>query len=171
MSCSRVELERGERHLLVVDGDTPAGGVDGERTAVDRNLRGRRLHAFPPPEDGLDPYRQLSQAERLGQVVVGADREPRHLVGLLRPRGQHQHRDPLVLLDLLAHLEPVHAGEHEIEDDEIGAFLECRTDALRAVTRHHGLESLRDQPGPDGLGDGLLVLHHEHLAVDHEDPS
>ena len=40
----------------------------------------------------LDPAQQLAQAERLGQVVVGAQLQADDLVDLLVTGGQHQHR-------------------------------------------------------------------------------
>ena len=36
---------------------------------------------------------QLAHAERLGQVVVGADLQAQHAVDLLGPRGEHQDRE------------------------------------------------------------------------------
>src|SRR6266511_4871054 len=105
-----LELERSEHDLVVAPGDPPSRGVDAEVEASHRLGRVRLLDAVRPAEDRSDPSRQLAQAERLRQVIVGADCEPGHLVGLLRPSGEHEHRYPVAPLEFLAYLEPVHAG-------------------------------------------------------------
>ena len=45
-----------------------------------------------PRRSARDPRAQLARAERLGDVVVGAQLEAEHLLGLLRPRREHQDR-------------------------------------------------------------------------------
>ena len=44
------------------------------------------------PQDSVDAGRELRIVERLGDVVVGAPREPAHAVGLRRAPGEHDHR-------------------------------------------------------------------------------
>ena len=137
MSCSRertapgvdgergeeVELERGEVDLGAVDGDPAGGAVDLER--ADAAGRGRRRGelggALDPAEQGVGAGDDLAHPERLGDVVVGADAEPDEDVGLVVAGGEHEDRDRADRLDAAAHLEPVEAGQHDVEDDEVGA--------------------------------------------------
>ena len=76
--------------------------------------------ALDPPQQRVDPGDQLAAAERLGEVVVGADGQPDDEVGLRIARGQHQHRNRPVPLDLAAHVEAVDPRQHEVEHDEVG---------------------------------------------------
>ena len=77
----------------------------------------------------MHPGDQLPRAERLGEVVVGADGEADDEVGLGVAGGEHQHRHRSVALDLAAHLEAVEAREHEVEHHEVG--LEAPVQARR----------------------------------------
>ena len=128
------------------------------------------LHAFDPfdpPQDRADPDGQLAQAERLREVVVGADREARDLVGLLGLRRQHQDRGPPVPLDPLADLQTVHAREHEVEHDEIGLMFEVRFDRLRAVERDDDPVALALESGAHRLRDRRLVVDDQHGLLAH----
>ena len=91
------QIELGRRHLHRGPGSQhgPRGGVhphvpelverpwllDGPRTA---------------PQRRTDPREQLGEAERLGDVILRAELEPRHLVHLTGPRAEHddRHRHP-----------------------------------------------------------------------------
>ena len=66
----------------------------------------------------------------------------------------------LLALDLLAHLDPVEAGQHEVEHDEVGAEPFAQRDAARAVAGDLDLVALAAQPGGDGGGDRAFVLDH-----------
>ncbi len=57
--------------------------------------------AVDPAEQGVDPGDQLAGAERLGQVVVSADGEPDHQVGLGVAGRQHEDRGRGAPPDLL----------------------------------------------------------------------
>ena len=90
---------------MIIRGETPA-----DFAAVHELV----TEAFQRPDeavlvDRLHANGQLAQAEGFGEVVIRADREPRHLVRFLGPCGEHEDRGPTVALDLLADLEPIHA--------------------------------------------------------------
>ena len=101
----------------------------------------------------MDPRDELPGAERLGEVVVGADGEPDDEVGLGVAGGEHQDGHRAVALDAPAHLEAVEAREHQVEDDEVGTEPLARLDAARAVGGDLDGEALAAEPGGDGLGD------------------
>ena len=68
----------------------------------------------------LDPAHQLAQAERLGQVVVGAELEADDLVDLVVARRQDQDRHlGAGGADAAQHLEAVDAGQADVEDHEV----------------------------------------------------
>ena len=95
---ARVELDRADAHRALVARRRPIGAPQ------------QRVHARD----------ELARAERLRHVVVGADREPDEQVGLAVARGEHEHRQRPLALDLLAHLDAVEAGQHEVEHHEVG---------------------------------------------------
>ena len=69
-------------------------------------------------EDRLDPSRELARRERLGDVVVGAELEPRDAIGLLVARGEHDDRHLRAGADPAADLEAVDARQADVEHDE-----------------------------------------------------
>ena len=81
----REQLERLglERHGVAVAQHAVAGEVDLDPAEVDERRRvAPAARLLGPPEDRPDPRRQLAQAERLGDVVVGAELEADDLVDL-----------------------------------------------------------------------------------------
>ena len=84
----------------------------------------------------LNPHHQLLEIEGLGQVVVGAGVEAAHLVLGAAQGGEHQDRDargPLVAPQPLAEGEAIHLGQHQIQQDQVGAVLKGQGLALDAV--------------------------------------
>ena len=109
-----------------------------------RRRPGRRLRGLAP-QHGVDARDQLARIEGLGEVVVGAHLEPDDAVGLLAPRRQHQDGRRLVPAgpEFAAEDEPVIAGHHQIEDDEIDGV---------------GLEKAAHLPAVGGSGNAQPVL-------------
>ena len=78
-----------------------------------------------PPEQRLHPRHQLHDTERLGEIVVGAAAEPAHLVRLVRPRGEHQHREARARRPGAAAAPRTHpAREHDVEHQKIERLLQ-----------------------------------------------
>ncbi len=147
-----VELGRGEVDGLAVEGRPAGGRLEGHpaqpQGAPGGVGGGGRVGRAPDPaEDGVDPGHQLPGAERLGEVVVGADGQADEEVGLRVPGGQHEDGHRPVLLDPPADLEPVEAGQHEVEDHEVGPDLLDERDAGRAVGGHLDRRSPRCAAG------------------------
>ncbi len=89
---------------------------------VPQRLR-RAGRPLRPPQQRGHPRDELLRTERLGHVVVGAQLQAAHAVGLLAARGEHDDRNggsgrvaPKRLTDQHA----VHARQHHVEHDEIG---------------------------------------------------
>ena len=126
--------------LLLVRIDDGAADLDA--------LRRRRGEAVQAPEHGVDARDQLTDRERLGDVVVGARVQPADLVGLLRPRGQHDHRHQRVRRsDLLAHGKAVRVRQHEVQQHQVRPALAQQPHALAPGPRGHHLEALELQRG------------------------
>ena len=73
------------------------------------------------PERRAHAREQLLHAERLGDVIVGAEIERLHLGGFVAAARQHHDRKVLSSrTDLAQQLESLHIGKAEIENDEVG---------------------------------------------------
>ena len=64
---------------------------------------------------------ELVHSERLRDVVVGAGVERDHLVRLAAARREDDDRRLAPSTQALDHLDPVHVGEAEVEDDGVAA--------------------------------------------------
>ena len=109
---------------------------------------------------------QLAHAERLRQVVVGAAVEAHHLVGFFAPRGQHQ--DWRVAIrpvpaNRAGDGDAVDARQHQIQNDEVEAFLACNHHRFLAVGHRHALISFDAQVQAHEVADVLLVFDDQHF--------
>ena len=76
-----------------------------------------------PGEGGVHGVEELVGGERLGEVAVGADPDPAEAVVRVVQGGDHDDGDQVglaVALELLADLEAVAVGQHQVEQDEVG---------------------------------------------------
>ena len=113
------------------------------------------------PEERPDPGRQLAQAERLRDVVVGAELEPDDLVELAVLGGQHHDRHAGLGADDPADLDAGQLGEHQVQQDEVRALGAERARASRpsaagTTRKPSSLERVRER-----LAQRRLVLHDE----------
>ena len=104
------------RHQVAVHGVQPPAG-EAELAAVVR-AAGSAAGCARAQHD-LDARQQLARVERLGQVVVGAHLQADDAVGLVAARGQHDHRDFRLRAQLAAQRQPVVAGQHHVEHDQV----------------------------------------------------
>ena len=82
--------------------------------------RGDRLaRAGGAAGDRPDPGEQFVDAERLGDVVVGAGVERVHLVLAAGPAGQHDDRDVGPAAQAADDVDAVHVGQAEVEHDQV----------------------------------------------------
>ena len=114
----QVELECGEVDRGAIDEDLAGRRGDDHVVELERTVRW--CPALGPAEDGSDPGGQLPCAERLDDVVVGAELQAGHSIGFVLWGREHDHRDLGAASDITEHLETVDSGEHDIEDDQIG---------------------------------------------------
>ena len=123
-----------------------------------------------PPQDGWHglpaappqrphPGDQLSERERLAQVVVGTEPEALDPVGDVGRRGQHQHPHARPGGDeFLAQLVAVHPGEVAIEDDHVVVIDADPLLPGEAVVGDVDRHPLAAQADPYVIGQPLLVL-------------
>ena len=158
----QVERLRLDRQRLAVAQQAVAGEVDLDPP---RSTTGRRRldrdALLGSPEEGPDPGRQLAQAERLRDVVVGAQLEPDDLVELGVLGRQHHDRHARLGPDDPADLDAGQLGQHEVEEDQVGPVPPEARERFTAVGRLDHPESLCLECVRERLAERRLVLDDE----------
>ncbi len=106
------ELEGGQLDLLARDPGSMRATVDLQPSKLDHAV-GVGSGSPGASQHGADPQQQLTHAEGLRDVVVGAQLEADHPIDLVVPRRQHDDRDASglrVRLDGAAHLRAWRSG-------------------------------------------------------------
>jgi hypothetical protein len=106
------------------------------RQVTDVHLSRGRL-PLAPAEHSLDSSDHLSRRKRLGDVVVGSKLEAYQAIHLVSPSGDEDDRDAFRLKPA-CQLETVNAGQHHVEQGEIGG---CRGKLLERSGPVEGSES------------------------------
>ena len=127
-----------------------AGGEDGLARLADG--------ALGVPERHAEPGEQLADAERLGDVVVGAGVERRDLVRLLAARREHDDRHGGPFAQPPDHLEAVEVGQAEVQDDDVGLSRLGFAEPLRARRRLEQSIAVARERGAQEAPDLRLVL-------------
>ena len=89
----------------------------------DRRLGRLRLGGLHAAQDGAHAGDHLGAAERLDDVVVGAELEPDDAVGLGPAGGEDDDRDAAAGADRAADVAAVAVGQVEVEQDQVGLEL------------------------------------------------
>ena len=154
------------------DGDLASGDVD-------RDLPERELVptlrlvglASLPAQHRLDARQQLRSAERLRDVVVGADLEADDAVDLvaLCREDDHRGRHPLAAQHA-QHLDAAHAGKHHVEQDEVQSLVAGGLERSLAIGGGGHLVSLARQVEGECLPKGGIVLDEEQPASHRSPP-
>src|SRR5947207_9113173 len=155
-----LELGRGEADPPIASLNAASFEVDHEiAVADDPASRGVAEIAVRSTQEGLDPAHQLAQPERLGQVVVRAELEADHLVDLVVGSGPDEDRRLRAGGAKPAkNLEPVNAGQADIEDDEVGRLVRGELEPLLAALCDGDLVALLLERVLDSARHGELVL-------------
>src|SRR5262249_9118518 len=150
-----------ELHLLVGDLDDAPHQID--REIADPEHRALPMHLQLMAQRRPHAREQLVHAERLGDVVVGAEIERRDLAGLVPAARQDRDRHALVARAQGAQeVEALHVGQPEIENDQIRLLLQELQRGL-AVRRFQHLIALRGEAHAQQLANRGLVVDHQDL--------
>jgi hypothetical protein len=69
-----------------------------------------------PAQHGAQPGQQFARRECLRQIIVGAHLQAHDAIRLLAATGQYQHWSLRMNAQTAQHFEPVHAGQHHVEN-------------------------------------------------------
>ena len=79
-----------------------------------------------PPQHGSQPGQQFACREGLRQIIVRAHLEPHDAIGLLTAPGQHEDRNVGVYPEPAQDLEPVHARQHDVQNQGVKRLLQSQ---------------------------------------------
>jgi len=155
----QAELGRRQLGALAVDVRLHVVRIEPQLLDEDRVAAAGLCFADPPASRGANTRGELLHRERLHEVVVGSDLESVYAVVLRSPGGYDDDRgaDPLVS-GLLDHAPSVDAGEHQVENADIGSFVAQARETGLAVRHADGVESRRLQVARHPAGDDVVVF-------------
>ncbi len=108
---------------------------------------------------GLDTGHEFVGTERLYDVVVGTEAQAPYLVDVFLPGRYEDDGNILRFADRAADLEPVPAGQHDVEDDEVIGFLKGLLLPRIAVKRHIDGKAVGFQVVPFQFSNALVVFN------------
>src|SRR5215218_8797469 len=154
--AAQLEYVSVERHLA-------PGGVEAYLADLERPVL-TGLRCGNAAQDGADPRNDFAAAERLHHVVVGAELEPDHPVGLLAAGGEHDDRNLRALPQLAADVEAGAVGQHHVEEHEVGVAARL-LERLGDRAGDQRLEAFAAEHLREGLDDRGLVLDEKDCAL------
>ena len=155
----QLELTTGELERSSAPNDAPRHEVHLEI----RDLQPNDIRRTAATEQRANAREQLRQRERLHQVIVRTQVQPRHSVvdSIARRENEHWRLDP-ALPQRLENLEAAPPGEHQVENDEVEPLRARAIEPVLAGCRNHHVVVLRLQRGRQHLRQLPLVFDDEH---------
>ena len=86
---------------------------------------------------------KLTWAKWLGHVIVSPKSKTANLVNIIFLRGNHDNRDILNFSYLLAYLETISSGKHDIKDTHINILMQCSRKATCSIITYLNLISVK----------------------------
>src|SRR6202012_1104801 len=157
----QLELAVGELDFALAAVDLAGVGVQLQVADLERGGAARR----PTAQQRADPRQQLLALEGLDQVVVGARVEAGDAVPGLGAGGPQQDRHVALHAQAPADLDPVEAGEAEVEHDQVGDEPDRDVERLDPVGGGADLVALVAQRAAQDVGDIGVVLDYEDAAA------
>ena len=160
----QVEFLAGHGHLAPALEHLPCLDLDAD------DAKGQGLRLAPrtwPTQHRVDARHQLAHGEGLGDVVIGAQLQSPHAVGLLRACGEHDHGNvDATAAQLMAHVPAAHTGHHDVEQDQIRRLAARQVQARLCIGGGKGLEALEAKIVLDASHDLGLVVHDQDSRHD-----
>jgi hypothetical protein len=157
----KAEFCGGGLDLLFANGQGHGTAIDDE-IAVTNDLGSERT--FKSSKNGLDAGDEFARAERLWNVIVGAEFESEDAIGFATFGGEKdhgRHGESRILTDSATKLETVSTGNHDVENEKYGAFTlgfghdqRGRSEGSNRVSS--GFEVMPDKPSDVGF-----IFHHK----------
>ena len=120
-----------------------------------------------PPQQALDPRRELGMGERFWQVVVGTYSQPKRNILFLPLCGEKEYGDIALLPDRLAHPDAGHAGHHDIQNHQIQLRMQQLKGLLSAGSQSD-IVAFAGEQDLQQLPDVGIVVHYKDLTLCHD---
>ena len=159
-----VELLERQRHRVTGDLHDVTLDVHPHRSGLEHPVVGGeiRLVLHPATQHRTDAGDQLARRIRFGHIVVRTEFEADDLVDLTVTRRHHDDGNAGARSQRLADVGATHAGQHEVEQDDVrSGAIEFRQ-RRRSVVDDGGLEAFLAEQERQRVRQGLLVLHDQH---------
>ena len=151
-------LARGQLNFVPTKKDTSSSCVDHEVAHVHDARAGQRLSA----DKRAHARKQLSETEGLGEVVVSTGiKADHHAILLIEGRKHQDRRSHAFSPEPPGNRETVHAGKHEIENDQIVVVISSIEIAVFAVKRRRNTVARLRQALLQEPRDTTVILYHE----------
>ncbi len=158
--------------LLVVHYAAMSFGI--QMHSANRECRVAALGFPRSPQNGLDAQDHFSWAERLRNVVVGAELQTDDAIDLFAFGRKHDHGQGscrALAAEIAQDVEAVDSGQHQVENHQ-GRLLRANGRQRQiAAADHADLEPLLSKVVVEHLRDAALVLHHEQVFAHPRDAS
>jgi len=167
----QLHLKGGQPHRLVVAADLPRVKVHLHLSEVEAVVGPCWcITAIPPAaEQATDHREQLIEVKRLLQIDIGSSIEAPDPVLYQRAGRQHHHwHQAAARAERLTDRVATHAGQHEVENDQIDLWIVLveHRQGLVAVGNGRDSEAFRGQVVLDADGEMVLVLDEEDVWHD-----
>jgi len=124
----------------------------------------RLVLAAEAAQHRVDAGQHLLHLKGLGDVVVRSHFETGHLVLQLALGGEHDDGDLGGLPDLFAHGPAVHAGQHDVQQDQVGLELVELVQPGQPVAGDLALHLLLFQIDAQQVGNILVIFHNQDFG-------
>ena len=149
----------------LTEASDPLGGIDLPLAHLEGLLAGR-LELAGAAQQSLDAGPQLGERDGLGDVVVTAAAEAVQHVVLGAEGRQHQDRQTRQLrAQLLADVEAIDAGKHDVEDHQLVLSAPSLLQPLLPGSHTGRSVAVKGQDVAEAPLDGEFVLHHQNRRL------
>ena len=158
-----VVFRLGQAHLLPIHEHLAALVVDGEALCAEHPAGQTAAAIAVHPQRSPHPGQQLTGAEGLGDVVVGAEVKGLDLIPLGGTGRQHDDGGQVLLTDGADGIQTIPVGQAKVKDDEVGVVGDEHGHAHHAGLGHQRLIAVGLQQGLDEAADVRLILDDKYL--------
>ena len=120
------------------------------------------------------PRNELARPRRLRHIVVCAHAEPKNNIALFRFGGQHQNRGAsqrAIPLDLGTDFDAVHPGQHQVQNDQVGAVTTAKDQSVFPVYSRQATKALCFKGQTQYLEEIVVVLDQKESLRGHREDS
>src|SRR5690625_2604516 len=161
----QVKLQSGDCDFLISERDFPANRINPQAPVLNWSvMRTIRPVGSGAPEDGPDPGDKFSRAEWFRDVIISTQLQADNPVPLFTAGSQHYYRGVAFTAQSGEEPGPVTAGQHPVEHDQGGRFLQRARQAGVAVAGVSDSVPVPFEISADKLSGVRVIFDYENSA-------